>query len=401
MSHTMSTFAAFRRCVAVAFCLTVASTAAAQTGRDPIHDPVNPQEIERLRQQIAQDSTSHLEILGEYHHETGELNDRLQFWRYGARVNLRPQAGALFSAGVVRTLYLPRLSDYNSSGTNVTVGFRTAPSDTRDGRFELGVTFFGTDAFTVNGLAHLTRRLSDQTTIYVRGARANVEESLLSATGLNPVLGPFAGELTGAVMENRFTGGVVYQLPYEADVFGEGSLGNRHGSNVDSNFFRDARAGAGINLFTGAVDDPVTSVRASYEFHYYGFADDRSGFGGASMESRRGLPVPPSALGGDGISPVPTATHAGVGGYFSPGYFVSNVGRVELRGVAGTNLEYRLAGFLGSQSYTGSPVRLVNGVSATAEFPLADRLVLPISYYLDNLGPFVQQSLLGTLRIAF
>lgn len=386
---------------ALCSCLLAASAADAQTGRDPIHDPVNPQEIERLQRQIARDTTSNIEILSEYHHETGDLNDRLNFWRYGARVNLRLQPGSRFSVGVVRTHYLPRLSDYNSSGINVTAGFRTAPSDVGDGRFELGFTTFSTDTFTINGLAQVTRRLSDRTTFYVRGARANIEESVLSASGLEPVLGPFAGELTGAVMENRFTGGIVYQLPYEADVFGEGSLGNRHGSNVDSNFFSDARAGAGINLLTGALDDPVTLVRASYEFHYFGFADDRSGFGGVSMESRRGLPVPPSALGGDGISPVPTDANAGVGGYFSPGYFVSNVGRIEIQGTADRNLEYRLAGFLGTQVYTNEELHLVSGVSATVEFLLTDGLTLPVSYYLDNIGPFVQQSIVGTLRIAF
>jgi hypothetical protein len=381
-------------------CLLAAGSADAQTGRDPIHDPVSPQEIERLQRQIARDTTSNLEILGEYHNETGDLNDRLNLWRYGARGNLRLQSGSRLSIGVVRTHYVPRISDYNSSGVNVTAGFRTAPSDVSDGRFELGFTTFSTDAFTINGLAQVTRRLSDSTTLYLRGARTNIEESLLSATGLQPVLGPFAGELTGAVMENRFTGGVVYRLPYEADVFGEGSLGNRHGSNVESNFFSDARAGAGINLLTGAPGDPVTLARASYELHYFGFADDRSGFGGVSMESRRGLPVPPSALGGDGISPVPTGTNAGVGGYFSPGYFISNVGRVEVQGNT-SNLEYRLAGFLGSQVYTNEELRVVSGVSAVAEFLLNDRLTLPVSYYLDNLGPFVQQSIVGTLRIAF
>ena len=381
-------------------CLLAARSASAQPGRDPIHDPVSPQEIERLQRQIARDTTSNVEILGEFHNETGDVNDRLNFWRYGGRGNLRLESGSRLSVGVVRTHYVPRISEYNSSGINVTAGFRTAPSDVSDGRFELGFTTFSTGAFTINGLAQVTRRLSDNTTLYLRGARTNIEESLLSATGLEPVRGPFAGEPTGAVMENRGTGGVVHRLPYEADVFGEGSLGNRHGSNVDSNFFSDVRAGAGINLLTGALDDPVTLVRASYEFHYFGFADDRSGFGGVSMETRRGLPVPPSALGGDGISPVPTDTNPGVGGYFSPGYFVSNVGRGEVQG-NGSKLEYRLAGFLGSQAYTNEELRVVSGVSAVVEFLLTSRLTLPVSFSLDNLGPFVQQSIAGTLRIAF
>ena len=373
----------------------------AQAGRDPVRAPVSPEEIARLQRQIARESRSTVEVLTEYRPETGEVNDRLNLWRYGGRLNLRFEGGWRFSASVVQTYYRSQAPDFNSLGTNVTFGLQAPPSDSWDARVEAGFTAFTSDAFTVHGLAHVTRRLSERRTLYVTAARSNIEETLLSAAGLRPALGPFAGELVGAVMENRFTGGLLYQLPYEADVFGEGGIGNRHGRNVESNVLTHARAGAGINLVSGTVGAPVTLARASYQFHYFGFGDDRSGFGGASLVGRRGALASPETLGGDGISPIPTETRAGVGGYFSPGYFVSNLGLIELQGVIDESVVYRLAGFVGVQAYTGPDPGQVNGVSGSIEFPLSEDWSLPISYYRDTLGPFTQQSILVAARRAF
>jgi hypothetical protein len=87
----------------------------------------------------------------------------------------------------------------------------------------------------------------------------------------------------------------------------------------------------------------------------------------------------------------------GLGGYFSPERYVSNLGRIELRGRPDRLFEYRLAGFVGSQSYTGSDLRAATGFSATAAFRLNDTFSLPVTYLWDNVGPFKQQSVIFRL----
>jgi hypothetical protein len=397
----MKMISALRLAVLVSLMTTASLPAAAQNGPDPLQDPVSPQEIERLRRQITRESRSSAEMLGEFRHESGDVNNRLNLARYGARVNLRLPQGAIFSAGVVRTHYLSQLVPFNSSGTNFTVGLRSTASDTAAGRIELGLTTFSTGAVSVNGAGDLSRRLTERATLTIGATRTNVEESLLSAAGLRPAAGPFATQLAGVVMDNRFTGGWRYRWPADAEVLVEGGFGNRHGSNIASNAYRHFHAGAGVNLVNEPLDAAVTLLRAGYDFQYFGFSADRLGFGGVSLQNRRGQLVAPSALGADGISPLPTATRPGVGGYFSPPHFASHTGRVDIQGIAGTSVEYRISGFLGFQRYPGVEARLVNGLSAAAEFPLSERWSLPVRFHRDNFGPFTQQSIGASLRVAF
>ena len=65
-----------------------------------IHRPVSSQEIDQLKRQIYEDTQSNVELIVDYHTETGDLNNRLDFWRYGARANFkwRPNAQLYFRA---------------------------------------------------------------------------------------------------------------------------------------------------------------------------------------------------------------------------------------------------------------------------------------------------------------
>jgi cellulose synthase operon protein C len=380
--------------------LMCASIAAAQTDRDPLHQPVTAAEIERLKRQITRDSRSNLEVISGLHTESGDFDNRLDFRRYGGRLNLKFGSGSTLSASLVRTNYLPRIDAFDAQSTSVTVGLTTALSDSTVAQFELGTIWFSSDASTVTAMGTVNFDVSERTTVHIGGSRTNVEESLLSATGLHPSRGPFAGRLAGRVMDNRVIVGMTHRLPYQTDVFGEGAFGNREGNSIDSNAFRDAHGGAGINLIA-ASDGPVTLLRASYHCTYFGFGANRLGFGGVSMQNRRGDPISPTVLGSDGLSPFPSATRPGIGGYFSPGYFVSNVGRLDVHGVVHPDIAYRLGGFIGIQRYAGAPNRPVTGLSATAEFVLSKRYSVPISFHTDNSGPFRQQSTLANLRIAF
>jgi len=64
-------------------------------------------------------------------------------------------------------------------------------------------------------------------------------------------------------------------------------------------------------------------------------------------------------------------------------------------------LSYKVSGFLGSQNYTGATGRLANGLSATVSIGLTERISLPVTYVIDNYGPFTQQSLYARLAVRF
>jgi Cellulose synthase operon protein C C-terminus (BCSC_C) len=242
---------------------------------------------------------------------------------------------------------------------------------------------------------------SEKTNFYATASRSNVEESLLSSAGIRPVAGPFAGQLVGAVMDNRVVVGGSHGLPWKLDLFAEGGAGNRAGENVDSNFFKTASGGIGCNIVASASDQALSLVRFSYSLDYFGFANNRLGYGGASLLDQQDQPVPLSSLGGDGISPDPSSSNPGVGGYFSPERFISNTFRADLRGRPDKAFEYRLSAFVGSQSYTGASTRKAHGVSGSLVFHIGDRFSLPVTYLADNFGPFNQQTLLARLVVKF
>jgi len=346
--------------------------------------PVRQQEIDRLKRQIDDETRSSVEVLSDYHTETGDLNSRLNFIRYGARMNFRLDSSSALQFTGTQTQYQPLSSAFNESGTNLTAGIQTKLSEATDVHLEAGGTRFSTGAMSINGLASLTYNVSDQTRLYATASRSNVDESLLSMTGIRPVAGPFAGQLVGRVMENRFVAGGSAQLLDRFDIFGEGGAGNRAGSNVPSNFFKTAGGGVGYSIIARPDDERLSLVRAAYEFNYFGFDEDRSGFGGASLVTR-------------GTSGSPGR----VGGYFSPQHFVSNVVRVEAKGGSDDRVSYKLSGFVGSQNYTGASGRLANGLSASVTVGLTDRVSLPITYFIDNFGPFTQQSVYARLALKF
>jgi hypothetical protein len=374
----------------------------AQAQENPgMQRPVTQQEIDRLRRQIDEDTRSSVEMVTDYHTESGDLNNRLDFIRYGGRLNLKVGSSSAFQLTGTRTNYMPISSVFGEAGTNMTAGIQTKLSESVDAHLEAGATRFSTDATSINGLASVAYHASDQTRLYVTATRSNVEESLLSMIGIRPVVGPFAGQLVGRVMEIRFVAGGSLGLLSRLDVFGEGGAGNRLGSNSPANFFKTVGGGAGYSIIARPDDESLSLLRATYEFNYFGFDEDRFGFGGASLETRSGLPIAPARIGSDGISPIPGVTRSGVGGYFSPKNFVSNIVRLEAKGGSDDRVSYRISGFVGSQNYTGAPGRVANGLSATVSVGITERVSLPITYLLDNFGPFTQQSLFARLAVKF
>jgi hypothetical protein len=374
----------------------------AQVDKEPsIYRQVTPEEIERLKRQIIEDTRSSVEALGEGHYESGDLNERLYFFRVGAGLNYKWRPSTRFYVNLVETRYLTQDADYNGWGTNLTFGLASALTDSLRIQAELGATYFSSmGTANVNGLASVSYSPTDPLTLYVTASRTYVEESLLSATGLRPRTGLFAHDLVGQVMETKGVVGATFKLPLGFDVSAEGGGGVRDGHHVGVNPFGQARGIAGYSVISGPAEKPLSYLRLSYQLNYFGFADDRSGFGGASMLTADGQhTIRPEFLGSDGISPHPTANNPGVGGYFSPSYFVSNLLRVDLAGRLIEPLTYRVSVFGGIQNYTDRATQGAFGFSALAEYALNDRVSIPASIVFDNLGPFNQLTFLVRLVI--
>jgi cellulose synthase operon protein C len=353
--------------------------------------PVTSREVEQLRQDILDDTRSSVEGIFEYHTETGDLNNRLDFWRAGGAVNYRAQPGLVLYLRGTQTNYMGDADYLREHGTNLTAGVRKSISDDATVKFEAGATRFSTASTTLNALGSFEVNSAGGTSLAVTGSRSNVEETLLSSTGVRPTVGPFAGQLVGRVVDNRFVAAVRHRVLPKLDVFGEGGAGVRTGSNVESNTYRLAGGGVGYNIVSEPDDRPLSLLRASYSLDYFGFDKNQFGFGGASFVDRRGRTLPETLIGSDGLSTI------GLGGYFSPQRYISNLGRVEVRGRYNRALDYRLTGFAGTQSYTGSQLRAATGLSASLGFRLNDRFSLPVTYLWDNVGPFNQQSVIFRL----
>jgi hypothetical protein len=380
-------------------CLPISAVLAQQSAG--VQQPVTQQEIDRLKLQIDEDTRPSVEGIMDYHTETGDLNNRLDFLRYGGRWNIKSGSSTTFHITGTRTNYLPVSGLFNQQGINLTGGVQTRISEAVQANVEGGFTRFSTDTTSVNARGSLTYNASDQTHFYGTFTRSNVEESLLSTTGVRPVVGPFAGQLVGAVMENRFVGGGSARPWNNIDVFGEGGAGNRAGSNVPSNFFKTFGGGAGYSILSRTDEQAVTLLRAAYELNYFGFDDNRFGFGGASLTTRGGSLIVPARIGSDAIPPEPVVGPR-VGGYFSPQNFVSNVARIEVKGGWAKGVSYRMSGFVGLQNYTGSNGGLgAEGFSGTVNLTITDRISVPLTYFIDTFGPYTQQSLFAKVDFKF
>ena len=354
---------------------------------------VAPDEIERLRREIESETRSNLELLFDGHTETGGLNDSLRYLRFGARLNLKRGSGSRLRLTATHTPYRSEDSVVEESATSLSIGTLGKHSEAIGYEWEIGAVHFSTERWDGTGLLRLMVRASDSARYSVGLSRTLVEESMLSAVGLDPVLGPFAGERVGAVTDNRLSASGNWQLPLRLDLVGEGALGVYAGRNTGTNFFKRLGGGPFWNAVAKAPEESLSLLRFGAWFEYFGFDEDRLGYGGASLVDTRGERVPLDELGSDGISPEPDPPHPGVGGYFSPERFTSLVGRVELRGRASPELEYNVAAFLGRQSYTGVEPRGAGGIAASLKLRLGDRVSLPLSYVWDDYGPFKQQTL--------
>jgi hypothetical protein len=351
--------------------LLAAAQAIAQDGSagSGVNRPVSSREIEQLNLTISSESRSSVEAIGEYHTETGDINNRLDFWRAGGRINYRATGGTMLYLRGAQTNYITTNNIRNERGLNFTGGLKQTLSEDTTFQAEFGGTRFSTGATTVNASGSLRYQTSGGSALFVRGSRTNVEESLLSAAGVRPGAGL---DPVGLVMDNRVVAGARWQATRRLDFSAEGGGGVRNGRGIESNNLKVAGAGAGYNLLSTGDDRAVSLVRVGYGLDYFGFEKDLFGFGSASLAGNAG----PGRMGG----------------YFSPEAYVSNVARFELQGRPHPRFEYHASAFVGAQDYTGSKTRQASGFNGSVTFHFSDRFSLPLTYARDNFGPFTQQS---------
>ena len=165
-----------RTCFAVAVALMIGcmpSGLALAQENSGVQRPVTQQEVDRLKRQIDQDIRSSVEVITDYHTTTGDLNNRLDFMRYGGRLNLKLGSSSAFHLTGTRTDYLPILDAFKENGLNLTAGIQTKPSESTELQLEAGATRFSTDARSINALASFRYSPSEQTHLYASASRSN------------------------------------------------------------------------------------------------------------------------------------------------------------------------------------------------------------------------------------
>lgn len=172
-------------------------------------------------------------------------------------------------------------------------------------------------------------------------------DSYMSAAGVVPSVGPFANQLVGRIIDNKYVlFNIGLKLPHKAYAYGGMNVGNKYGNNSASNFYKEMMFGLGKLFYSAAENRPVNQALLGYDFYYTGYNEDMSGFGGANLDF--------SPIGSDGQAVTPFSGFPGTGGYFSPTFFIANKFPLTLKGTfRETKLKYILSAFIGTQTIQG------------------------------------------------
>lgn len=182
------------------------------------------------------------------------------------------------------------------------------------------------------------------TTGYIRSL--DEIDSYMSAAGVVPAVGPFANQLVGRIVDNKYVTAIGFKLPKKFYAYAGLNVGNKYGSNSPSNFYKEIPAGLGKIIYTAPEEKHINQAVLGYDFYYTGYNRDQSGFGGANLDF--------SPVGSDGASPDPASGFPGVGGYFSPTFFIANKLPLTIKGsFKETKLKYLLSVFVGTQTIQG------------------------------------------------
>ncbi|HBG48179.1 MAG TPA: hypothetical protein DDW90_01450 [Cyanobacteria bacterium UBA9971] len=292
-----------------------------------------------------------LEPLFNYYELSGNAN-AVRWNKLGGNAYFYPKPNIKSIGSITTTKYI---SDVVSArGTLYSIGSEGRPNDHFGYTSAVGIEDFSYKGSIILGNMTFKAFLNDCVTLnsgYIR--YLDEIDSYMSAAGVVPEVGPFANQLVGRIIDNKFMIlNAAFKLPHKTYAYAGYNIGNRYGSNSPANLYQEAPVGAGIMLFSAPEEFFINQIMAGYDFYYLDFRRDMSGFGGANLNN--------SPIGSDGTSPYPTPSNSGVGGYFSPTFFLANKFPITIKGgFKKTGIRYLLAGFLGSQSMRG-PFELVN-----------------------------------------
>lgn len=212
---------------------------------------------------------------------------------------------------------------------------------------------FGVEAFS-NGEAiflgsALARYTPNDYISWTSGYIRSLDEidSYMSAAGVVPSVGPFANQLVGRIIDNKYIlFNVGLKLPYKSYAYAGMNVGNKYGNNSPSNFYKEMMWGLGKLIHSAAENKHINQVLVGYDFYYTGYNEDMSGFGGANLDF--------SPIGSDGQATSPFSGFPGTGGYFSPTFFIANKFPITIKGsFRETRLKYLLSAYIGTQTIQG------------------------------------------------
>lgn len=343
-------------------------------------------------------------IYGLYH-ESGDAN-AVKYQKIGGEVDFYPRANIKTIGSILATKYSSVQNVTSGTGTLYSIGANARPVDKLSLTGSVGIEDFSYNGQIVLGNSLFKLIPNDYLSWNVGYLRTLDEvDSFMSAAGVVPSVGPFANQLVGRIVDNKFVvSNLSLKLPYSIYAYGGYNLGYKRGSNSPSNPYQEVPFGVGKVIFSAPKEFFLNQVQTGYDFFYTAYKYDRSGFGGANLNY--------SPVGSDGMNPNPSAGNPGVGGYFSPLSFFSNRFSLNMKGNLSNNkVKYLLNGFIGNQSIkgayglTGSGLGRTNslyyGMLANLSINEAGRIGLDANYQLSNYRTVLQQLFMVNLIFRF
>ncbi len=295
-------------------------------------------------------------------------------------------------------------------GTLGSIGLEGIPNDHLSYKSAFGIDFFSNNGQRILGNAVVKYSPNDFvncTTGYIRSL--DEIDSYMSAAGVVPSVGPFANQLVGRIIDNKFVvANFGFKLPHKFYAYAGFNAGYKYGSNSAPNAYREIPAGFGKVIYSAPENRPINQAILAYDFYYTGYVNDMSGFGGANLAY--------SPIGSDGQQTFPTTGFAGTGGYFSPTFFVANKIPLTIKGsFKNTKLKYILSGYMGTQTIQGQlPIAGIGnpGTSKLNVFPYfgcvvgiryneKGRCSWALDYIFNNYMTVAQHTLRASVLVRF
>lgn len=259
---------------------------------------------------------------------------------------LRPNLRAVGT--ITTTNYRNITNIVSTQGTLVSAGLEGKPTDHIGFKSAIGIDVFSNNGNRILGNALVKLTPNDVVTLTSGYIRSLDEiDSYMSAAGVVPTTGPFANQLVGRIVDNKYIlANLGLKLPYKFYAYGSLNFGNKYGANSPANSYREVPAGFGKVVYSAAEEKHINQALIGYDFYYTGYTNDRSGFGGANLNY--------SPIGSDGLATDPSSGFPGVGGYFSPTFFIANKLPITIKGsFKQKKLKYVASAFIGTQSIRG------------------------------------------------